>query len=49
MSIEEKAIAAKGQWRLSLDTWAVVLALFAALLVRAGRCFQTHSMVILTS
>ena len=36
MRTEEKTKAAKGQWRLSLDTWAVVLALFAALLVRAG-------------
>ena len=36
MSAEESAVEVKKPWRLSLDTWAVVVALFAALLVRAG-------------
>jgi hypothetical protein len=33
MSVE---VRAGKSWRLSLDSWAVVLALLAALLVRAG-------------
>jgi hypothetical protein len=36
MSAEETAVQAKKPWRLSLDSWAVVVALLAALLVRAG-------------
>jgi hypothetical protein len=36
MSAEENAVQAKKPWRLSLDTWAVIVALLAALLVRAG-------------
>ncbi|MGC1414759.1 MAG: hypothetical protein WA817_05735 [Candidatus Acidiferrum sp.] len=36
MSSGEKAVEVKKPWRLSLDSWAVLIALFAALLVRAG-------------
>jgi hypothetical protein len=36
MSAEENAAEVKKTWRLSLDSWAVVVALLAALLVRAG-------------
>jgi hypothetical protein len=36
MSAEENAVQARKPWRLSLDTWAVIVALLAALLVRAG-------------
>ncbi|MGC2527825.1 MAG: hypothetical protein WA639_08760 [Candidatus Acidiferrum sp.] len=36
MSSEEKAVQVKRPWRLSLDSWAVLIALLAALLVRAG-------------
>jgi hypothetical protein len=36
MSVEETAVQEKKPWRLSLDSWAVVVALLAALLVRAG-------------
>jgi hypothetical protein len=36
MSAAENAVEAKKPWRLSLDSWAVVVALLAALLVRAG-------------
>jgi hypothetical protein len=36
MSTEENAAEVKKPWRLSLDGWAVVVALLAALLVRAG-------------
>jgi hypothetical protein len=36
MIAEKNAVAVKKPWRLSLDTWAVVVALVAALLVRAG-------------
>jgi hypothetical protein len=36
MSAQENDAALKKTWRLSLDSWAVVLALLAALLVRAG-------------
>jgi hypothetical protein len=36
MSTEETAVPLKKPWSLSLDSWAVVVALLAALLVRAG-------------
>ena len=36
MSTETNAVKKGSGWRLSLDSWAVVLALLAALLVRAG-------------
>jgi hypothetical protein len=36
MSADEKEVSSKKPWRLSLDSWAVVVALLAALLVRAG-------------
>jgi hypothetical protein len=36
MSTEENIVSLKKPWRLSLDSWAVVVALLAALLVRAG-------------
>jgi hypothetical protein len=36
MSTEENAVPLKKPWRLSLESWAVVVALLAALLVRAG-------------
>jgi hypothetical protein len=36
MSAEENTVQEKKPWRLSLDSWAVVVALLAALLVRAG-------------
>ncbi|HMD08806.1 MAG TPA: hypothetical protein VKH63_14820 [Candidatus Acidoferrum sp.] len=36
MSIDEKEVPLEKPWRLSLDSWAVVVALLAALLVRAG-------------
>lgn len=36
MSTQQSAVQAKKPWRLSLDSWAVVVALLAALLVRAG-------------
>jgi hypothetical protein len=36
MSVEENAVEVKKPWQLSLDSWAVVVALLAALLVRAG-------------
>jgi len=36
MSKEANAVKAGHRWKLSLDTWAVVVALVAALLVRAG-------------
>ena len=36
MSTEENAVQEKKPWRLSLDSWAVVVALLAALLVRVG-------------
>jgi hypothetical protein len=32
----EAAGKSEGRWKLSLDTWAVVVALLLALLVRAG-------------
>jgi len=36
MSAEKNAVQMKKPWCLSLDEWAVVLALLAALLVRVG-------------
>lgn len=36
MAEEEKRANEKRGWRLSLDGWAVVAALLAALLIRAG-------------
>jgi hypothetical protein len=36
MSSNEQKVSLKKPWRLSLDSWAVVVALLAALLVRAG-------------
>lgn len=36
MSAQENAVQLRKQWRLSLDSWAVVVALLAALLIRAG-------------
>jgi hypothetical protein len=36
MGAEEAAVQAKKPWRPSLDSWAVVVALLAAMLVRAG-------------
>ena len=36
MSTQAQAVKPVSRWRLSLDTWAVVLALLAALLVRTG-------------
>jgi hypothetical protein len=36
MSTEEREGQVKKPWRLSLDSWAVVVALLAALLIRAG-------------
>ena len=36
MSAEKSELQVKKPWRLSLDSWAVVVALVAALLVRAG-------------
>ena len=35
-SNEEKSSALRKRFRISLDTWAVAIALVAALLVRAG-------------
>ena len=36
MSTDERVATAGSRWKLSLDTWAVILALAAALLIRAG-------------
>jgi hypothetical protein len=36
MSAEANAGKTGSRWKLSLDTWAVLLALVAALLIRAG-------------
>ena len=36
MSTEENAVRVKKPWRVSLDSWAVMVALLAALLVRVG-------------
>jgi hypothetical protein len=36
MSATEESTLETNRWRLSLDSWAVVVALLAALLIRAG-------------
>jgi hypothetical protein len=36
MSSEQKSSPSEKWWALSLDTWAVLAALFAALLIRIG-------------
>jgi hypothetical protein len=36
MGTEANAVENGNRWRLSLDSWAVVVALLAALLVRTG-------------
>ena len=36
MSAEENAVKAGNRWKLSLDTWAVLAAFLAALLIRVG-------------
>jgi len=36
MSTEVKAAGSRSRWKLSLDTWAVLAAFLAALLIRAG-------------
>lgn len=36
MSAETKAVSTRKNWLLSLDSWAVVAAFAAALLIRAG-------------
>lgn len=36
MSAEEKTVRAGSRWKLSLDTWAVLAAFLAALLIRLG-------------
>jgi hypothetical protein len=36
MSTEAKAVGSGSWWKLSLDTWAVLAAFLAALLIRAG-------------
>ena len=36
MSAEEKAVQTGNRWGLSLDTWAVLAAFLAALLIRVG-------------
>jgi len=36
MGTEERAVNAGSRWKLSLDSWAVLLAFVAALLIRAG-------------
>ncbi len=36
MGAQENVVQVKKPWRLSLDTWAVVVALLAALLIRVG-------------
>jgi cytochrome c biogenesis factor len=36
MSAQANAVKSRNHWKLSLDIWAVVLALLAALLVRTG-------------
>jgi hypothetical protein len=36
MSTEANAVKTGNRWKLSLDAWAVVVALVVALLVRAG-------------
>jgi hypothetical protein len=36
MSAEPKSASSESRWKLSLDTWAVLAAFLAALLIRAG-------------
>jgi hypothetical protein len=36
MSARENPVPVKSPWRLSLDSWAVIVALLTALLVRVG-------------
>jgi hypothetical protein len=36
MSAEEKTVSTGSRWKLSLDTWAVLAAFLAALLIRIG-------------
>jgi len=36
MSAETKSASSESRWKLSLDTWAVLAAFLAALLIRAG-------------
>ena len=36
MSTEVKAAGSGSRWKLSLDTWAVLAAFLASLLIRAG-------------
>jgi len=36
MSIQTETTKIASRWKLSLDTWAVLLAFLAALLIRAG-------------
>jgi hypothetical protein len=36
MSSEAKAVQTQSRWKLSLDTWAVIAAFLAAILIRAG-------------
>jgi hypothetical protein len=36
MSTEVKAAGSDNRWKVSLDTWAVLAAFLAALLIRAG-------------
>jgi len=36
MNTEVKSAGSGSRWRLSLDTWAVLAAFLAALLIRAG-------------
>ena len=36
MSAEPKSASSENRWKLSLDTWAVLAAFLAALLIRAG-------------
>jgi len=36
MSVDPRAVSAKKSWPLSLDSWAVLAAFAAALLIRAG-------------
>jgi hypothetical protein len=36
MSGQAKAVGSRSRWRASLDTWAVLVAFLAALLIRVG-------------
>jgi hypothetical protein len=42
MSAEANAGKTGSRWKLSLDTWAVLVALVAALLIRAGVFKHIH-------